>query len=199
MQTTIDLSAQFATLAEDLCQRLPTLRHIDRDRIVFALSRSRADGNHGTYARIVPLRFATGAAEMTRRRGRWLETFRLPELRHEGRDILYIIYVMVPRFLRLSMAQKLSTIIHELYHISEKCDGDIRRFAGRNFAHGASRHAFNRHVDSLRTQYLALAADSAMLSCLHIEEEAWRLGRLKLTGLSIPLPRARLVFRRKGN
>lgn len=199
MLATVDLSAQFAALADDLCQRLPALQHIDRERIVFALARSRAAGDHGTYARIAPLRFAAGAAEVTRRRGRWVETFRLPELHHEGRDILYIIYVMVPRFLRLSTAQKLSTIIHELYHISEKCDGDIRRFAGRNFAHGASRHAFNRQVEALRAQYLALAPDPALLDCLQIEEEAWRLGRLTLTGLSIPLPRARLVARHKGN
>jgi hypothetical protein len=196
MPATVDLSAYFAALAEDLCRRLPTLRHIDGNKLLFALARSRAEGLHGTYARIAPLRFAGGAVELTRRRGRWRETFRMPALRHEGREILYVIHIMVPRFLRLSPAQKLNTIIHELYHVSERYDGDIRRFTGRNFAHGASRRNFNRKIEELREQYMATGPTG--LDALHqLTEESWRLGRLQLVGLSVPLPRARLVDRRQ--
>lgn len=192
-----DLSAAAEALALDLCARLPELSHIDPARVLFALSRSRADGTHGVYARIAPLRFEDGAHELTRRRGRTVETFRMPPLAHGGREILYVIYLMVPRFLRLSPEQKLNTVIHELYHISERCDGDIRRFPGRNFAHGASRAAYNRTVASLAKRYLASGPDPGLLEILDLTEEKWLSRELRLTGLTVPLPRARLVARKR--
>jgi hypothetical protein len=197
MRPIIDLSAALDLLGADLCCRVPELAHIDLRRVLFGLARSRAEGHHGVYARIVPLRFAGGAAERTRRRGRYLETFRLPGLVHEGREILYLIHLLVPRFLRLSFEQKLATVIHELYHISERCDGDLRRFPGRNFAHGASRRAFNRTVAGLQERYLAAGPDPALLDFLHLTETGWLRREFRLTGLSTPLPRARLIARER--
>jgi hypothetical protein len=193
--TVIDLSAHLDALGRDLARRLPELAHIDPERALFTIARSRAEGPHGTYARIAPLRFAGGSRELTRRRGRWRETYRMPELRHGHRDIHYVITVFVPRFLRLSFEQKLATVIHELYHISEACDGDIRRFAGRNFAHGSSRAAYDRIVARLAATYLAGNPPAEILEFLHLEETCWQRGALRLTGITVPLPRARLVAR----
>lgn len=193
----IDLSAACAALAEDICRRVPELGHIDPQRMLICLSRSRAGGDHGVYARIAPLRFDAGAQEKTRRRGRYVETFRMPTLTHEGRDILYLIYLMVPRFLRLSFEQKLTTLIHELYHIAEACDGDLRRFPGRNFAHGSSRQGYNRIIARLQQQYLDRHPDAQLLDVLRLDEDSWACGQIRLTGLTVPLPRARLVARQK--
>lgn len=193
----IDLSTACAALAADICRRVPELGHIDPERILICLSRSRADGDHGVYARIAPLRFAAGAQEKTRRRGRFVETFRMPSLDHEGREILYLVYLMVPRFLRLGFEEKLATVIHELYHIAESCNGDLRRFPGRNFAHGSSRKTYNRIIARLQEYYLAQHPDPRLLGLLHLEEEAWRSGQYRLTGLTVPLPRARLVARQR--
>ena len=41
------------------------------------------------------------------------------------------------------MRERLLTLVHELYHISPRCDGDLRRFKGRNHAHGHSRKAYD--------------------------------------------------------
>jgi len=194
---TIDLSAAAAALGADLCRRVPELEHIDPLRLLFCLGRSRAEGLHGVYARIAPLRFASGATELKRRRGRYIETFRMPSMTHDEQEILYLIHLMVPRFLRLSFEQKLTTVIHELYHISEACDGDLRRFPGRNFAHGTSRRSYNRIIEKLQEQYLRSAPDPHLLACLHLDEEGWRRGDFRLTGLAVPLPRARLVARQR--
>jgi len=194
---TIDISAAAAALGADLCRQIPDLEHIDPQRLLFCIGRSRAEGLHGVYARIAPLRFAAGASEHSRRRGRYVETFRMPSMSHEDREILYLIYLMVPRFLRLSFEQKLSTLIHELYHVSTACDGDLRRFPGRNYAHGASRRTYNRIVERLQTQYLAGNPDPALLDFLSLDEAAWQSGRVRLTGLTVPLPRARLVARQR--
>ncbi len=193
----LDISEQLDRLCADLCRKVPELGHIDPARILFCLSRSRAGGTHGTYARIAPLRFACGESEQTRRRGRYLETYRLPAMNHAGRDILYLVYILFPRFLRLSFHQRLTTVIHELYHVSERCDGDIRRFAGRNFAHGSSRQGFNRKVEALAERYLATRPDPELLGLLNLGEKEWREGAVQLTGLKVPLPRARLVARRR--
>lgn len=191
----IDLTARLASLGSDLCRRLTDLGHIEPQRVLFAIARSRADGTHGTYARIAPLRFAAGHPETTRRRGRFVETYRMPPLLHSGREILYLIQVLFPRFLRLSPEQKLNTIIHELFHISERCDGDIRRFPGRNFAHGASRQGYNRRVSAMAAAYLAASPDPSTIDILQISEDDWLQGRVRLTGLTVLLPKAQLVAR----
>lgn len=193
----LDLSAACARLCQDICERLPELAHIDHDRLLFCLSRSRVTGTAGVYARIVPLRFADGLATLDRRRGRYRETYRMPPLAHQGRDILYLIYLLTPRFLRLSFRQKLCTVIHELYHISPACDGDIRRLPGRNFAHGSSRRRYDERIEELCAAYLATAPDSQLLTFLHSDEAAWQKGELRLTGLSVPLPRPRLIARER--
>jgi hypothetical protein len=192
---TVDFSAELDILSRDLCSRIPELSHIDPNLLLFSITRSRAEGTHGTYARIVPLRFAGGTREYTRRRGLWQETFRMPVLEHQQREIYYLITIFIPRFLRLSFEQKLSTIVHELYHISATCDGDIRRFSGRNFAHGSSRAAYNRIIRLLVDRYLAGHPPERLLSFLHFDENLWRQQQIRITGITTAVPRARLVAR----
>ena len=191
----VDFSTALDTLSRDLCRRIPELAHIDPDRLLFSIARSRAEGIHGTYARIAPLRFPGGVREHTRRRGPWRETFRMPVLQHRQREIYYLITVLIPRFLRLSFEQKLSTIVHELYHISEACDGDIRRFPGRNFAHGSSRGTYNRIIQQLVDHYLAGDPPESILDFLHLDESSWSQRQIRICGITTAVPRARLVTR----
>lgn len=191
----MDFSAHISRLCADICLRLPELAHIDTRRMLFCVSRSRTRDTHGLQARIVPLRFDGGSRETERKRGRFVETFRMPQLHHEGVEILYLVYLMFPRFLRQDSQSRLETLIHELYHVSERFDGDIRRFAGRNFAHGSSRSRYNRIISALAQRYLAAAPDPELTLCLHLKEEDWAAGRLKLSGLQMPLPRAKLITR----
>jgi len=191
----LDLSLLFADLCKDVRLRVPELEHLAPERILFALSRSRAQGSQGTYARIVPLRFAGGERELQRRRGRFRETWRLPLLHHEGQEILYLVQIMVPRFFRLTRREKLATLLHELYHVSPRCDGDLRRFPGRNYAHGHSRKVFQKQVESLLDHYLAAGPAPALLTAFDISERDWEQGRVTIRGLRVPLPRAHLVAR----
>ncbi|HKL48915.1 MAG TPA: putative metallopeptidase [Desulfuromonadales bacterium] len=194
---TFDLSGWLDKLCRDIARRVPELSHIEAERVLFCLSRSRAPGKHGVYARIAPLRYAGGKQETALRRGRYRELYALPRLRHEGREILYLVYLMIPRLLRLPFREKLRTIIHELYHISPDFDGDIRRFPGRNYAHGSSRAAYNQRIDTLVTAWLDQSPDKELLEPLHLREEDWISGTIRLTGLRVPLPRAQLVSRRR--
>ena len=192
-----DFSACLDLLCRDLAVRVPVLGHLDADTILFTLSRSRAKGTHGLYARIAPLRFDAGTLESNRRRGRYLETWRMPQLTHKGRDILYIVTLLVPRFFRLSFQEKLRTIVHELYHVSEECNGDIRRFPGRNFAHGSSRRSYNRTIAALVDAYLDQGPPEELLDFLRFSEEEWQKSEVGVSSLRIAVPKARLVTRRK--
>jgi len=171
------------------------LQHIRCEQLLFCLSRSRSHGQHGTYARIVPLRFANGQREMARRRGRLKEVYQLPSITHHEQEILYLIYIFVPRFLRLSQEERLRTLVHELFHISERFDGDIRRFKGRNYAHGSSRRKFNAHIDALVATFLQSDPPPEVLGLMQIDEQDWQQRRVRLVGLNFPLPRAKLVAR----
>jgi hypothetical protein len=55
----------------------------------------------------------------------------------------------MPRFLDQPPRERLHTLLHELYHISPRFDGDLRRFPGRNEFHGDSRVDFDAPVEAL--------------------------------------------------
>lgn len=139
-------------VVRDIVATLPELRHVDMDRVLLSMMQARQKSEHGVYASCFPLRFENGAEETVHRGNR----FRMPGLRHEGREILYIVYFMLPRFHQeQDYHGKLATIIHELYHISPHFNGDIRRFPGKNFAHGPSRDHYHKAMCHLATRYLA--------------------------------------------
>lgn len=192
-----DLSRALTRLTADIRRRVPELVHIHPETILFTLVRSRSPGSCGVQARIVPLRFAGGRRREDRLRSGYRETWQAPRLEHEGREVLYLIQIMVPRFFRLSCRDKLATVVHELFHVSPACDGDLRRFAGRNFAHGSSRREYQRQVETLVDRYLATAPEPDPVADIDIDEADWQSGRVRVTGLQVPRPRQRLVARRK--
>jgi hypothetical protein len=63
-------------------------------------------------------------------------------------------YFFVPRFIELTLTQKLQTVVHELYHISPEFNGDIRRFNGRCFAHGSSQKKYDKTVQQFTDYWL---------------------------------------------
>ena len=63
--------------------------------------------------------------------------------------MLYILNFYLPRFLDLPFREKLTTMLHELWHIGPKFDGDVRRLGGRCFAHGSSQKQYDAHVEAL--------------------------------------------------
>lgn len=160
MPRVLNVTAVLEELVREGVAKVPELSHIDPSRVLVCVSSAKGNMSHGVYAKIYPLRFPGGARTgHLERRGR-LYRCEMPEVKHQGREILYVIYFLVPRFLDLSPRQKLLTLFHELYHISPSFDGDIRRFPGRNYAHGSSRKKYNAAVEAMLERYLPLASGS---------------------------------------
>ena len=192
---TLDISLQLETLSRSLVSTLPELAHIDLDRVLFTFSRSRRPGRGGLLARITPLRGKSGSRSLERQRGNYHETWEIPSLLHDDREILYLITILIPRFLHLEPKERLRTLLHELWHISPECDGDIRRFPGKRYAHGTSSHRFEVTVEQLTVRYLERHPDLPEL--LTLPASSWHKGQVRLQGLRVRRPRARLVARRK--
>jgi len=152
--STLNLTLSLERLVADIVSRVSELSYIDPERVLICVSSTRGGGVHGMYAKIHPLRFAGGVRSREVRRGRRKCVCTMPVVTHQGREVLYIVYFLVPRFLNLSLREKLVTVFHELYHISPRFDGDIRRFPGRNYAHGPSRTRYNAHMADLVDVYL---------------------------------------------
>ena len=163
--STLNLTGELERLMRDITARTPELTHIAPEKLLVCVSSGRPSSG-GSLAKIHPLRFAGGEKAIERKRGRRSYLCTMPTITHQGEEMLYVIYFMVPRFLELSFREKLVTIFHELYHISPACDGDIRRFPGRNYAHGSSTKGYNAHMGRLVDAYLESLPDQGALRFL---------------------------------
>ena len=190
---TLNLTAELERLIADLVAVLPVYRHIDPARLLVCVSSTRSGGVGGTYAKIHPLRFPGGTHSGILRRGRRRVTVETPTVTHRGNDILYLIYFLVPRFLDIPLREKLLTVCHELYHISPAFDGDLRRFPGRNYAHGSSRKRYNELVAGIIDEYLQKRAEDALPQFLSRDMAGLRREFTTIVGRKMTAPRLKVV------
>jgi len=146
----LQLVGLMRSLIGDVAAKVPALSHIDPDRLAFSLSRAKSRSKAGTYAFIVPMRFEGGVDVMQHGR----RAYRMPRLKLPAGDALYVMYFLYPRYFNLPRQRKLHTVFHELYHIGEAFNGDLRRFDGRQWAHGSCKGRFDGAVTELVGEYL---------------------------------------------
>ena len=192
---TFNLTAALEQLIADLAESLPVYRHIDPARLLVSVSSARNGGSGGVYAKIHPLRFPGGSRRDVVRRGHHQLHVEMPEVTRRGAEILYLIYFMVPRFFDLPLREKLITVCHELYHISPAFDGDLRRFPGRNFAHGSSRKKYNDLVSQSVDEYLLLRGEENLPRFLTSTMDELRRDCRAIVAQRIPAPRLKVVSR----
>lgn len=181
----INLTAQLEDVVRDLCARIPEFAHIQPNRLLLCLARTRGRRG-GVFAKIVPMRFQDGTPFKVIK-GR---QYALPQIPTPDGEILYLIYIYVPRFFEQPGERRLLTLIHELFHIAAVFDGTIRRVG--NGAHGASRTRFNDNLQPLLQRYLASAPPAELLAILHSDFKTLAKENL-LTGRAMALPKAILL------
>lgn len=186
---TLNLTRELERLIADIVRHVEEFRHIDPARVMVCVASTRGSGIHGTYAKIHPLRFENGARSTTVRRGRRTMTCSMPAVVHRGVEMLYVVYFLVPRFFDLSFREKLITVFHELYHISAAFDGDIRRFPGRNYAHGSSTRQYNAHMATLVDAYLGARPDETLTQFLDGTMTEMRDRYRTIVGRKFPAPK----------
>lgn len=181
-----DFTLHMRALCEDMVRRLPELRHIDLNRVAVSFCQTRKAVQHGRYASLTPLRFAGGQTQ-TMRRGRMWQLQRV--IGPSGQEMLYILNFYLPRFLNLDFRGKLTTVVHELWHIGPRCDGDVRRYQGRCYAHSASRKEYDRLVEALTEGWLRRGPPPALYEFLHHDFRAVAARYGAIYGVKIPVPK----------
>jgi predicted metallopeptidase len=161
-----DFTLHMRRLCAHMVVGLPELAHVDLSRVAISFCQARTRDPRGLFASLTPLRFAGGRTQTVRRGRRW-GVQRL--LDPGGREMLYLLNFYLPRFLDLEFREKLNTVLHELWHVGPRFDGDLRRFSGRCYAHSGSRKRFDRHVDRMVDRYLALDPPEALLAFLRCD------------------------------
>lgn len=147
-----DFTYHMRRLCQDMVARVDQLRHVDLARVAISFSQTRRTTAYGIYASLTPMRFANGKTHTIRRGRKWgVQRLNGPD----GREMLYILNFYLPRFLDLGFREKLTTVMHELWHVGPKFDGDVRRFEGRCYAHGTSQKKYDAMVDVLVNQWLS--------------------------------------------
>ena len=190
---TLNLTHEMERLIAAIVRQVEEFNHIDSDRVMVCVSTTRGGGIHGTYAKIHPLRFENGSRTTLVRRRRGAALYEIPPVTRQGMEMLYIIYFLVPRFLNLPLREKLITVFHELYHVSPAFDGDIRRFPGKNYAHGSSRKKFNVLMAELVESFLGTTENLKTVEFLEGDMEAIRSRYCALVGRRMAAPKLRVV------
>ena len=145
----------------DMVKTQPELAHIKMPALAVSFSRAKSKSRAGLLASLTPLRFECGST-VTKRGGKLYE---IPQVQIDGLSKLYIVSFVYPRFLDLSLIEKAKTIVHELYHISENFDGDIRRFKGRTYAHSGRKANFDAKAYEIAEVWLkSTTLDTSILA-----------------------------------
>jgi predicted metallopeptidase len=187
--STLNLTLELERLIADIVKRMDEFNHVDPARLLVCVASTRGGGIHGAYAKIHPLCFENGRKSVVRRRGRRTATCTMPTITHLGIEMLYVIYFLVPRFIDLPLREKLITVFHELYHISPAFDGDIRRFPGRNYAHGSSTKKYNACMSELVARYLEKLPDHTLVGFLDGDMAALRSRHRAIVARRRSMPR----------
>ncbi len=141
------------------------LGHVDLTRIAISIARARNRGRQGLWASLTPLRFRNGAVEDIRHNRR---VTCQKVLDASGKEMLYLLNFYLPRFMDLSFPDKITTIFHELWHVSPDFNGDVRRFPGRCFAHSQSEKEYDAAMQRMSDQWLQNTKGSGSFAFLKL-------------------------------
>ena len=181
---TLNLTEHLERVLADMCARLPEFAHVAPRRMLACVAHSRRGTIGGTYAKIVPMRFQDGTPFKLINGSRYA----LPQIPTEHGDVLYLIYIYLPRFFDQPFERRLLTLIHELYHIAPNFDGTIRRVSNQR-AHGASRAQFNANLEPMVQCYLAANPPEELMAPLRADL-AQLTRQMALVGRSLPMPKS---------
>ena len=186
-----DLTASVRSVCVDMIARLPELSHIDHERVLFTFRQTRKASRYGVQATLTPLRFQGGQPHQVRRGRRWGVQRVLDA---HGREMLYLLCVYLPRFMDHSLREKLITLVHELWHISPDFNGDLRRHAGRCYAHSHSQREYDRAMGELVDRWLATDPQPALYEFLRLSFLELRQRHGQIYGVRVPQPKLIPLF-----
>ena len=188
-----DFSVAMRRCCDDICERHPEFRHIRMSDVAVTFAQARRRVLHGLQAKLTPMRFENGSL-YARRDG---QTWTVQRLFMNQREMLYILTFYLPRFLNQSFREKLITVFHELYHISPRFDGDIRRLEGHYHVHSHSQREYDQQMAVYVDEYLRMGPAPQLLDFLKVDFRAIEREAGAVIGLQVPIPKLVPVAERR--
>jgi hypothetical protein len=185
-----DFCRHIRALCTDIVRHCPELKHIDVSRLLFGATQTRSGRIKGLQARLTPMRCRHGRLTRRCRDGR---LYQVQRYFVNGREMLYLMTFYLPRFLDEHFDEKFITLFHELYHISPRFEGDLRRHEGRCDVHTRSKHLYDVHMAHLARAYLSNGTDRNLHAFLRINFAQLRHRHGSVVGVVVPRPRLLLV------
>lgn len=180
-----DFTLAIRRLCDDVVLRLPEFQHIRMNEVAVTFAQARRNVSYGLQAKLTPMRFEDGKL-VTARSGRLWTVERL----FDGEvEMLYILTFYLPRFMNQTFHEKMITILHELYHISQDFNGDIRRMEGRYHVHSHSQKEYDRQMEFLVNKYLEFMPPKELYSFLKIKFGTLHSHHGGVAGLQVPIPK----------
>lgn len=192
MSDALNFNDRMAELIGEVLRHVPEFRHFDARRFRVSASFNRSRSRGGVLAYIVPLRYRDGLPVELRRHGSKMYHWAMMPHEHEGNQILYFMYFMLPRYLNLTLRQKIETVVHELYHVHPSFNGDLRRFRGRSRLHGDSR-AYDLKVRDLTDAFLGAQHDPTKYEFLRGTTDHLRRRYGEILAHHLAEPRPKLI------
>jgi hypothetical protein len=151
--------------------------------VTFAQARRRV--SHGLQAKLTPLRFRDGGL-VTQRRG---QNWTIQRCFAGEVEMLYILTFYLPRFQEQTFREKLITVMHELFHISPRFNGDIRRLPGHYHVHSHSQKEFDEQMGLLVEDYLSLRPPASLYAFLEHDFTQLTARHGPVVGMKAPIPK----------
>ncbi len=180
----INLTDVLTALIQEVIARTTIFTHCVPSQMTVCMGSNRS-GKGAVYGKLVPLRFRDGAEALTYRG----TTYAMPRVISRGIPQLYLIYFYYPRFFDLPPGEKLRVVFHELYHISPRFNGDIRRMAKVKASHGGSRKLFDRRFEHEMKLFHEYIAGTAYMNFLDLNTRRLHEVFGKITGRRMKIPR----------
>ncbi len=180
-----DFCGHVGRLLTDITARCPEMSHVDMARVLVVVTAARNGRKHGLQARVTPLRFQNG--QLTRKRHNVV--YQVQRLFVGDHELLYLMTFCLPRFLNQEFDDKFITLFHELYHISPRCDGDLRRHEGRYNLHSHSQNHYDKHMADLARAYVAGKPDPDLFAFLRLNFGQLCERHGGVNGIVVPRPK----------
>ena len=180
-----DICTALRRLCEDISRRHAAFQHIDMKRVAVTYAQTRSAVEWGMQAKLTPMRFEGGTMSCLRDGQSW----GAQRVYQDGREMLYILTFYLPRFLNLSFDEKIVTVFHEMYHISPRFDGDIRRFDGACYMHTGSQAAYDQQMAVYAKEYLAGLPQEMFPAYLQWDFQELRRRYGDVVGRKLAIPR----------
>lgn len=158
----------------------------DINRILVCCGTNKSTSKGGIYGKLVPLKFENGN-DIIKHKGYF---YSIPRLTVNNIEIMYIIYLYIPKFLDLPAREKVDVMFHELYHINPGFNGDIRRMGKFKKAHGHSRKSFDENYKKYAETFYEQIVGTSFLKFLEMDTAALKkeFRRISYRRMKVPKP-----------